>query len=70
MNIDISNKECLVRTNDFGSSTIHNICDGTQQVVQWGQIDWLGTGVLFGLFLFMAALMIAVIAALYKDFLR
>jgi hypothetical protein len=46
MDINANIAKCIEHTNDFGSTVIHNICNGTTQVVPWGSLDWTLAAVL------------------------
>jgi hypothetical protein len=41
MDINQNIAQCIQHTNNFGSTVLHNICNGTTQVVPWGGVDWL-----------------------------
>lgn len=42
MDINQNLAKCIEHTNDFGQTVVHNICNGTTQVVPWGSMDWVG----------------------------
>lgn len=42
MDINQNIAECIKTTSDFGSNVVHNVCNGTTQVVPWGSFDWVG----------------------------
>lgn len=52
MDTNLNIAECIKQTSNFGSTVVHNICNGTTQVVPWGGLDWL---VMFGAVLFISA---------------
>lgn len=41
-NANVNLASCIKETSNIGSNTYHNICNGTQRVVEWGTGDWLG----------------------------
>lgn len=61
-NLNLNTTECLVRTYEFGSTTIHNICAGTVSSVHWGALDWViyggFAGFLLLIILFLASMLI------------
>lgn len=45
---NINAAQCLKTMTGFGQDIVYNICNGTQQVVPWGALDWA-----LGIFVFM-----------------
>lgn len=53
MDINQNIAACIEHTNNIGATVVHNICNGTTQVVPWGSLDWaaaIGVGGFFALF--------------------
>ena len=49
MDINQNVAMCIVKANNIGSTAVHNICNGTTQVVPWGSGDWVAALGLGGL---------------------
>lgn len=60
MTTNLNFAQCIKQSNNFGSTMIQNICDGSTAIVPWGSLDWLG---FFGLCAF-ALLVLAMIGRL------
>lgn len=56
MNINQNIAACIEHTNNFGSTVVHNICNGATQVVPWGGMDWAATIGLMGVGVVICAL--------------
>lgn len=59
-NIQIT-KDCIQTIANIGSNTYVNICNGTQNVVQWGTFDWILTDVMFLLFVILLGIFLKMI---------
>lgn len=68
MDINQNYAACIEHTNNFGSTVVHNICNGTTQVVPWGSVDWAcsigAVSVAALVVLFMGSLVFAVLGDL------
>lgn len=46
MDINQNIAQCIKTTTDFGANVVHNVCNGTTQIVPWGSFDWVGVTLL------------------------
>lgn len=58
---DVNTAECILKKTNFGYDTVHNICDGTQRIVEWGAGDWFGAAALGTLIGFVWLIIVALI---------
>lgn len=40
--INLNSAQCIRTMSDWGQDTVHNICNGSQTVIQWGTMDYAG----------------------------
>lgn len=67
MNVNLNTAQCLVHKSDFLSTTIYNVCTGTEKVVKHGAVD-LVVGSLIGLLLFgVAAILFVFTIMIFRD---
>lgn len=67
MDINQNIAQCIAHTNNFGSTVVHNICNGTTQVVPWGSLDWTGVSFLFAFGLVLLAMFGSMVVAMAGD---
>ncbi len=42
INFNQTYAQCIKEVSDWGSTRIHNICDGSVQNIPWGAMDYVG----------------------------
>lgn len=52
MKLDVNNTVCIKQVENLGGTTIHNICNGTEHWVPWGDMDWILFAIIVVLLLF------------------
>ena len=56
MQLDLNSQQCIKDISNFGETVYQNICNGTETVVPWGTMDYVGIGLLGFFVLFVATL--------------
>jgi len=54
--------ECFKEVHNWGNTVFMNICDGSQSVVPWGAVDWMGGILIAG----MLCILLGLVAVLLK----
>lgn len=56
--INLNAAECIVRKSAIGHDVVTNICSGTETIVPWQAVDWLGAMLAVGVALLFGMLFI------------
>lgn len=63
----LNSAQCIKQSNHIGRTVYHNICDGSQRVVEWGGIDWLlGIGVILTVIALVVAAIVLVVSSYFR----
>jgi hypothetical protein len=68
IDLNHNSAQCIQTASHFGSTVYYNICDGTQHVVAWGGVDWVGTALLFGVGIAIIILILGLFLMMICDF--
>ena len=67
---NLNSAQCIKTVSNFGEDIIHNICTGTQVVIDWGVMDYAVVIGLGSLFVTMGAIIFGVGAVFLRDAFR
>lgn len=61
--------QCVTHVNNVGNTVYKNICNGDNDIIYWGNIDWIGFYTLSFLVVFLLVTLLAVSAYAVKSVL-
>lgn len=59
-NFAVSSVDCLKSVENFGYTSVKNICDGTEAIVQWGSMDWFAVLIMVGVVLLLSVVFVLI----------
>ena len=65
--IHLQHADCLVRTYDFGETSVNNICTGVARIVPWGSMDYLAALGMIGFAIALLASIVGAAIAIARD---
>jgi hypothetical protein len=66
--INLNQADCLRSVSDFGTTTVHNICNGSINEVPWGSADWVLASVLLVIGAMVILLFVSMAIAMIRSF--
>lgn len=67
MDVNLNTAQCIVRKTDILSTTIYNICTGTQKVIPHGTGDLVASALMFAVIFAVLALVGCVVFMIARD---